>query len=299
MDYDVKYEPEKFAVPSFNGSPTSTTASDISSEFSAQCLLVSAAVCVDYVSSSQEGGRNDRKSLLRRSLHRIAQSQQEFELNKKQSKVSTKIATLTMRCILEIGEDSFAFQTCNDGLSAALIKLHLNDISASDEEFPTLRHVKVSMTLAQQKSMTHTDRVLTKLAIEMIRATQKCVVDLGGGCLLSLGDLQRKIISTASSVDEAIGVFQEIDDIVKKGGKEGSDKLYSADEFSWFAIESHNRGTQLLMIGDDDNAKTFVTFALNFVKFSNKETQSYEQQMMQSFTACVQKRHSTTFFWEF
>eukprot|EP00986_Skeletonema_menzelii_P013244 scaffold7585_cov74-Skeletonema_menzelii.AAC.3 len=38
LDYDVKYEPEKFSMPSFfNG--TSTTASDISSQFSAQCLL--------------------------------------------------------------------------------------------------------------------------------------------------------------------------------------------------------------------------------------------------------------------
>lgn len=107
--------------------------------------------------------------------------------------------------------------------------------------------------------MVHTERSLVKLAIEMIQATQKCVVDLGGGCLLSLGDLQRKIIKSASSVDEAIRVFQEIDDVVKKAEKgnheKGSSNLYSESEFSWFAIESHNLGTQLSMIGDDDKAK--------------------------------------------
>ena len=56
-----------------------------------------------------------------------------------------------------------------------------------------------------------------------------------------------------------IRVFQEIDDVVKKAEKgsheKGSSNLYSESEFSWFAIESHNLGTQLSMIGDDDKAK--------------------------------------------
>lgn len=310
-------------MPSFNSSSKSkSNASDISSEFSAQCLLLSAAVCVDYTSSQE--GRSDTKSLLRRSLHRIAQSQQEFKLNKMPSSVSKTIAILTMRCVLGIGEDSFAFQTCNDGLCAALLKLHHKDMYASDKDFPTLRQVKAMSDLAGVRNMVHTERSLVKLAIEMIQATQKCVVDLGGGCLLSLGDLQRKIIKSANSVDEAIMVFQEIDDVVKKAEKASHDKdssnLYSESEFSWFAIESHNLGTQLSMIGDDVKAKvrlslldqilsskfsfpqqhisfslnltitlpkTFFTFALNLVKNANKETRCYEQQMFRSYTDSV------------
>ena len=177
-----------------------------------------------------------------------------------------------MRCVLGIGEDSFAFQTCNDGLCAALLKLHHKDMYASDKDFPTLRQVKVMSELAGVRNMVHTERSLVKLAIEMIQATQKCVVDLGGGCILSLGDLQRKIIKSANSVDEAIRVFQEIDDVVKKAEKASHDKdssnLYSESEFSWFAIESHNLGTQLSMIGDDIKAKVRLSL-LNQILSSN------------------------------
>ena len=288
LDYDVKYEPEKFAVPSFNGAST-TVPSDISSEFSAQCLLLSAAVIVDYVEMSPMSDQSSTRSLLRRALHRLAQSQQEFEMNCKRANVSKMIALLTMRCILGIGEDSFAFQTCNDGLSATLLKLHLNDAAESDKENSTLRRVKLMSDLALQKRMTHTDRVLTKLSSDMLQKSGAFVVDLGGGCLLSLGDLQRKIVNSASSVEDAIGVFQEIDDVVKKAGKEGNKKMYSADEFSWFAIEAYNRGVQLSTIGDVTASKIFFTFALNLVEFSTKEVLCLKQQMMNAFTMSVQK----------
>lgn len=234
------------------------------------------------------------KILLRRSLHRLAQSQQEFELNgKKGTKVSRMIALLTMRCIIGIGEDSFAFKVCNDGLSATILNLHLNDMSASDKAFPTLRQVKSMSDLALQNSMSHADRALTKLLVEMLQKVTTCsgtsIVDLGGGYLLSLGDLQKKTIQSASTVDETIGLFQEIDDFIKC---EGKNKLYTADEFSWFAIESHNRGVQLMAIGENEKAKIFFTFAIGLVKFATKEVRCFEQQMLTAFTTSVQNRNS-------
>jgi hypothetical protein len=269
LDYDVKYEPEKFSVPSFNGAST-TAASDISSEFSAQCLLLSAAVIVDYLEMSQMGDQSSNKMLLRRTLHRLAQSQQEFELNcKKRAKVSKMIALLTMRCILGIGEDSFAFQICNDGLSATLLKLHLNDAATSDKEFQTLRHVKLMSDLALEKRMTHTDRVLTKLVSDMLQKSGTFEVDLGG-CLLSLGDLQRKIVQSASSVDDAIGVFQEIDNVVKKAEKGGNKKIYSADEFSWFV--------------SDDKFLRFVLAVTFYTLFSHIQTHSRSNVSIEGFS---------------
>ena len=289
LDYDVKYEPEKFEVPSFSGDAT-TTASDISSEFSAQCLLLSAAVTADHVDMSKvEHGST--KSLLRRTLHRLAASQQEFELNcKKRGKISKMIALLTMRCIIGIGEDSFAFQTCNDGLCDTLLKLHCKYVARSEEKFEILAQMKAISDLAMQKQLTHTDRVVTKLCSDMMQKSNVFEANLGGGVVLSLGDLKRKMVLQSVSVEEAIEVFQDIDDIVKKkaGLGDGEKMMFSAETFSWCSIEAHTRGVQLSMIGDDDKAKIFFSFALNFVEFSTKEVRSYKQEMMSSFTRAVQ-----------
>jgi len=132
---------------------------------------------------------------------------------------------------------------------------------------------------ALQKRMTHTDRVLTKLCSDMLQKSGAFVV---GG--ISLGDLQRKMIQSSVSVEEAIGVFQEIDNAVKKArtGKDGTS--YSAGDFAWFTVEAHNRG-----VLDEKHAKTFHTFALNFADFSTKEVRCYKQQMMNAFTKSVQK----------
>eukprot|EP00986_Skeletonema_menzelii_P015530 scaffold11957_cov146-Skeletonema_menzelii.AAC.2 len=278
LDYDVKYEPEKYVVPSFNG--TSTIAvSDTSSEFSAQCLLLSAAVTVDYLGSAGHDS-SSAKSLLRRTLHRLAQSQQEFELNdRKKSHVSKVIALLTMRCIIELEEDSFSFQTFNDGLCATLLKLHTNEAATSDEKFDILKQVKIMSDSALRRRMTHTDRILTKLCSDML---QKSSVSMVGG--ISLGDLQQKLIKTSSSVEEVIGVFNEVENVMKKEGTS-----YSPEDFGWFTTEAHNRAVQLSTVGDDARAKICSTFALNFIEFSTKEVRCHKNLIVSGFTNSVQK----------
>ena len=274
----MKYEPEKFAIPSFTG-PSITAASDISSQFSAQCLLLSAAVTVDYLELSGRD-QTSAKSLHRRTLHRLAQSQQEFELNcKKEARVPKMIALLTMRCLLGLEEDSFSFQTCNDGLCATLLKLHITEVAAG-ENFQILKQVKMMSDLALQKNMTHTDRVLSRLCSDML---QKSGVFVVGG--ISLGDLQRKMIQSAVSVEEVIGVFQEIDQMSKK-----EDTCYSAKEFDWFTVEAHNRGVQLSTVGDDARAKIYLTFALNFIERSTREVRCHKSQIMNAFSKSVQKQ---------
>jgi len=265
-------------MPSFNGTST-TAASDISSQFSAQCLLLSAAVTVDYLGSSGHD-HTSAKSLHRRTLHRLAQSQQEFELNcKKNGQVSKMIALLTMRCLLGLEEDSFSFQTCNDGLCATLLKLHITAAAAAGEKFQILKQVKMMSDLALEKQMTHTDRVLTKLCSNML---QKSGVYVVGG--ISLGDLQRKMIQSAVSVEEVIGIFQEIDDLSKKVGTS-----YSPEEFAWFTVEAHNKAIQLSTVGDDARAKIYLTFALNFIEFSTKEVRCHKSKIMNDFSKSAQK----------
>lgn len=282
LDYDVKYEPEKFTMPSFNSASTHlSSASDISSQFSAQCLLLSAAVTVDYLESSEDDQRSSAKILHRRTLARLAQSQQEFELNcKKNGQVSKMIALLTMRCLLGLEEDSFSFQTCNDGLCDTLLKLHTTAAVAAGEKFQMLKQVKMMSDSALQKRMAHTDRILTKLCSDMLQKSGVYVVGE-----ISLGDLQRKMIQSAVTVEEVIGIFQEIDDLSKKEGTS-----YTPEEFAWFTVEAHNKAIQLSTIGDDARAKTFLTFAMSFVDFSTKEVRCHKSKIMADFSKSVQKQ---------
>ena len=267
-------------MPCFNG-PSSTAASDISSQFSAQCLLLSAAVTADYLASSGDDQKSSTKILHRRTLHRLAQSQQEFELNcKKNAKVSKMIALLTMMCLLGLEEDSFSFQTCNDGLCATLLKLHITDAVVAGEKFQILKQVKLMSDLALQKHLTHTDRVLTKLCSDMLQKSGTFVVGE-----ISLGDLQRKMIQSAVSVEEVIGIFHEIDDLSKKEGTS-----YSPEEFAWFTVEAHNKAIQLSTVGDDTKAKIYSTFALKFVEFSTKEVRCHKSIIMNAFSKSVQKQ---------
>eukprot|EP00986_Skeletonema_menzelii_P013243 scaffold7585_cov74-Skeletonema_menzelii.AAC.2 len=175
-----------------------------------------------------------------------------------------------MRCLLDLEEDSFSFQTCNDGLCATLLKLHITAAVAAGEKFQMLEQVKMMSDSALQKRMTHTDMVLTKLCSDML---QKSGIYVVGG--ISLGDLQRKMIQSAVTVEEIIGIFQEIDDLSKKEGTS-----YSPEEFAWFTVEAHNKAIQLSTVGDDARAKIYLTFALHFIEFSTKEVRCHKSKIL-------------------
>ena len=231
LDYDVKYKPDNMMVPKFLGTHERPPC-DSSSEFSGQCLLLSAATAVDYASScihaSVGDGRSahsvdkDLKNLLRRSLHRLSQAQEEFLLNcedeVQKNEVHQMIALLTLRCLLGVGEDSLAYKSMKDHrLGEALRKIHSDDLSASDKKqdddmgnkYFILKNVFLMAGLAEERKMHLTSRALVRLCAQLLPQTGKVVLDLGD-FVLSLGQIQRKIIQSALSIEEVMIVYNEV-----------------------------------------------------------------------------------------
>ena len=310
-DYDAKYNTEKMMIPIFAGSHERTPC-DISSEFSGQCLLLSAATAVDYASgfsSSSRGCTDDEtKALLRSVLHRLAQAQEEFQLNCEDAvqkrDVDKMIALLTLRCLLGVGNDSLAQDILlANGLGEALNKIHNDELHQDDAlnnaKYTTLLNVYLMSGLAEETQMNHTSSCLLHMCAKQLPKTGKFVLLLGDS-MLSLGDIQRKLITSASSTKDIIAVYKEIDELVKKHRdtcRENSDDnelddatFYSEDELTWFIIEAYNRGVHQSLLCDWLNAEVLFATALNLLPFGGKEVQCHAKDMRESYQNCISKK---------
>lgn len=309
LDCDV-YDHEELMIPSFTG-VFERDPCDISSEFSAQCLLLSAATAVDYVTSiiHSSGGSSNATtntkslSLLRRSLFRLAQAQEEFLLNcedKSQgNEVSTMIALLTLRCLLGVGDDSLAHDALKSrGLATTLQTLHDEELSISDDfsKHTILRNVYLMSDFAAEKNMKLTSAMLMRICATQIPQAGNFVLDLGG-CIVSLGSLQRKIILSASTEREVMCAFDEIDRLVKnRSGTSNHDSIdddssfYSKDELGWFTIEAYNRAVHLTLLGDYTYSEALLATALNLLPLCCSEIQCHGKDMRAAYQHTVSKK---------
>ena len=264
-------------------------------QFSGQCLLISVATAVDYASECMFGGGkiatldNEVLELLSRSLHRLGQAREEMTLNCEDEQqlvdMNKMTVLLALRCLLEVGCDTQANESLNNnGLYNALQKIHLNSPNQDDDEFVILRNVKLMADLAEERNMKQTSRTLQRLCAESLSQTGRFVLDIDG-YEMSLGEIQQKIIMSASSAKEVIDVYQSIDALVekkhpnsfKKGGVVDDDTFYSVADLTWFAKDANNRAVQHDLLGDYDTATKLFATALNLLPYASKELQTHSK----------------------
>jgi len=312
LDFDVKFDPTKAMLPKFEGSHERPPC-DISSEFSGQCLLISVATAVDYAADRMFGGGNNRvgsvdndvQILLSRSLHRLAQAQEELQLNcddeQQRSEVNKMIVLLALRCLLGVGEDSLALESLkSNGLYDALHKIHLDELPSLSQtqdgifgtQFVTLRNVKLMSDLAEERKMHQTSRCLQRLCAQQLSDTSKFVLDIGE-YEISLGDIQKDIIQSAFSAKDVIEVYEEIDALVEKHREaskkgEGGD-FYSVEDLTWFAKDANNRAVQHDLLGDDNTAAKLFATALNLVPLCGQDVQCHSQSMNAAYQQVVSR----------
>lgn len=120
---------------------------------------------------------------------------------------------------------------------------------------------------------------------------------------LSLGDIQRKIIQTASTSKEVIEMYNDIDRIVKKHREEFGDILdnsvskgnisfYSQDELDWLTIQAYNQGVSLTLLGDFQGARVLFAIALNIIPMCSKEVQGHSKIMHAAYQNSLMKHLS-------
>ena len=269
--------------------------------------MVSVATAVDYAAQCMHAGKengvaavsNDVHILLGRSLHRLAQGQGEMKLNcdddQQLSQTSEMAVLLALRCLLGVGDDSLALESLNgNGLYDALYHVHLDEVSFTDEDdetfeprYLTLRTVKLMADFAAERGMHQTSMCLQRLCAQQLSQMGRFVLDIGD-FELSLGEMQKKIIQSASSAKEVLDVYGEIDGLVEKhckgdkGGKCGV-SFYSEADLTWFARDANNRAVQHDLLGDDQTAAKLFAIALNLLPFCGKDLQCHAQVMNSSY----------------
>ena len=240
--------------------------------------------------------QNDVQILLGRSLHRLAQAQDEIHLNcedeKQRSEVNKMIVLLALRCLLGVGEDSLAVESLKgNGLYAALDQIHLDEVSANyaqtettskENIFVSLRNVKLMADLAEERNMYQTSRCLQRLCAHQLAQSGKFVLKIGDYDI-SLGEIQRKSIQSSSSAKDILDVYDEIDDLVKKDQNDGKEEIggsfYSVSELTWFSKDANNRAVEHDLLGDYHTAARLFATALNLLPLCGKEMQCHARTM--------------------
>ena len=217
--------------------------SDLSSEFSAQCLLLSVASTVDDVHrilSTSTGDSNSYskthgshlKRRLKRCLCRVNIAKAEFALNLEDNQggqkeyIETLIAWLTLRCQVELGDDDACLEFLSDEFNMNQLKkssfnfgvttlqtkcegLDCNS-TAINEEPCKISHLFLCSNRAETSQMIRTAKYLLTLCAKEMKETGKNVILVDDNNQYSIGDIHRKLIHIASSVSEVKIVFEDI-----------------------------------------------------------------------------------------
>jgi len=152
--------------------------------------------------------------------------------------------------------------------------------------------------------MHQTSSCLQRLCAQQLSQTGRFVLDIGD-YEISLGEIQKNIISTSSTVNEVLGVYEEIDAIVEKyrrGSKKGRKgaSFYSVHDLNWFAKDAYNMAVKQELLGDDRTAAKLYATSLNLVPMCGQDIQCYQKAIQQSFVECKSRRmrgDSSSVFW--
>jgi len=325
LDCDFGCSPTDLQCPNFSHHgrrDNATTASSLSSEFSAQCLIISVANSID----DGEGSRAVNKDWAKRCLHRLALAYAEMEVNElhdneNREEVRPMMAHLTLRCLIELCDDDVSSTHLADGsLLRCLAEKNLardiyvaDDDESGDGSLPigdsaraedsinfTVKFVEnlhASATKAEAKGLRETSKILLQSCVDRIKsgsftADSQDLQDLP--VHFSVGEIQRKLIELGSNIQEVVGVFEAVDASLKAvidedGDGDGENLLYSKDQLDWFAVEAHNRGCQLLQLGDYQNSLRLVSCSLNLLPHCSKAASAYRAEMHSTYTSISSK----------
>eukprot|EP00978_Attheya_sp_CCMP212_P019884 scaffold56383_cov72-Attheya_sp.AAC.1 len=296
LDCDQNYKSRENLIPSFDRSDESNPGCVLSSEFSAQCLLLSVANSVDAITVGV--GSTEKKTTMVCSIIRINLAMKEFQLNcddqKQLSHTKSLLAWLGLRCMIELGDDeacihSLVHNELMNTIESSKTCQQLVDRSSKPESdmcvdggsTSKLSQMYLLATRAEKLNMHETSKHLLRLCAKDLCDNGESTISVKEEIITTLGAIHRKLLEVASLVEETRGIFSDVDTAVKKHHKSSNNDIsssssevkmcYSSEELDWFTIEAYNRGLSLLFLSDLDNAKTFLEVALNLLPFCGKE----------------------------
>jgi len=294
--------------------PTSETdrACDLSSEFSAHCLLLAVASVVDTFTGGNHEGKNSgitsHNALIRKSIRRLESAYFEIILNRSEDhtecddRLKHLIVLLAICCIVETGDD---IQSMTFLLDCDTMKYIYSSCAGGDEDSilsedssRTLAYLYSCSQRAEANRMRQTSWTLLHLTCcELVNQrrfhAQKEVQD---NLYPTLGTMQQKLIKSAPSVEKALTVFSDVNKALTEFGgvqSENSTCLYSGQEMDWFTVESYNRGINLVFLGDLDNSERLITLSLNFLQHCTEEVKLHGPEMRNGYRGVMERKDSS------
>jgi len=329
LDLGQNTDDESILVPDFIRGRQSC-ACDLSSEFSAHCLLLSVANAVDNISLDIATTEDiselspSVKSKLKKSLCRLVRAKDEFNLNQTESAhkqhIEGLIAWLALRCLVEIGDDTAcADALMNGGLIDRLIAAEPRSYSLDDanqennidhgslggtsaqlngDTTSLLEHIVLIAHRSESREMTVSAKHLLFFCSRNLLQSKGSTLTLIDADVFSLGKIQQKILQLSSSMRDVIRVFEDVDKAAKTCvvDSDSSDdiarekKIYSTEEIDWFTIEAYNRGVNLLFLGSIACAEQLLAIALNLLPMCGEEVECHGAEMRNAYRGAVERK---------
>lgn len=313
LDFDFGTDLYSLAPFINKDTPTSETekACDLSSEFSAQCLLLAVASVVDtFTGRKHEGedsGITSHNALIWKSIRRLEYAYCEIVLNRSEDhteyddRFKHLIVLLAVCCLVETGDDiqsinflsdsdtnKYIYSSCAGGEEGSIL---------SEDSSRTLAYLYSCSQRAEEKRMRQTSWTLLNLTCgELLHQRRfQARIEDQDKFYPTLGAMQQKLVQTAPSVEKALTIFGDVNKALTEFcgvQSENSTCLYSGQEIDWFTVESYNRGINLVFLGDLDNAERLITLALNFLHHCTDEVKVHGPEMRNGYIGVIERKDS-------
>jgi len=306
LDFEQKAPFPPFRIKSIG--EDDIEASELSSEFSAQCLVLSIANQIDSTRSDNENhltGENGTKirERLRKSLHRVRMAKNEFQLCRKeddQNDYLGMLSWLALRCMLELRDDDTCLtslkyggliellMSCDPNNLTNLLESDAVQIDSTDSFNRKLSHLFMCACRAEENDMTaSTKTLLQHCSNEMSSAGIKKLLTHQHA---TLGTIHKKLVQLSESVAETAEMFNEVTSFCEGKRDQPSTKWYDQDEIDWFTVEAFNRGINLSFLGDIANSENLLAAALNLLPSCSQEVQCYRQDMTVAYSGIMERK---------
>ena len=275
-----------------NGSPCC-----LSSEFSFQCLLLSATNGLDgiadlappSVSLDSIVEKSRKEECLGAVSRRIGQCRQELETCSDAiiKENAPFVAYLSLRCAVEAGDQDIGLRVLNDVETGK--ELHEFITGSGRQEL-----LKGCASRAEEKGMNELAKRLWGISAETVLRVatdaHKRKERDDSDAYQEYGRASRKIIKLCGGVAQEVQTFESIAETVctfggtgtweEKKETEGKDgvrvqDLFHQEDLDWFVVESYNRGISLSYFGDTKNAEVLLRTSLNLLPFADKEVATW------------------------
>lgn len=275
-------------------------ASDLCSEFSAQCLLSSVANMIDFWNENNCLDNTtkciDSLEKSKRCMIVATAELRTLDLLEIPNSISA-LCWLTLNFFISKRDDESCSMSLNKGGLYEKLRMVIEnptygngDTAATDirmKDILELDNVYCLASRAQRSGMRQTAKLLLTLcANEMLRSQKGFIMNESN----TLGSVQRNIIELSTTVEEIIRIFGEVDKLMKATSSGKTSPPYSEADIDYFVIESHNRACSLTFMGDVLNAEKLLVVSLNLLPLGSKEIESFGPAIRRTYRAVLGRK---------